>query len=248
MKGVILAGGTGSRLYPLTKVTNKHLLPVYDKPMIYYPLELLISCGIKEIMLITGPENAGDFAELLGDGSEFGLSIIYRVQQKALGIAHGIGLAEGFAHEGNIMVILGDNIFALPEKEKDRLRDEVMGFDSEKERGGMVFLKRVPDPQRFGVAEIDSEKGIIGIEEKPKDPRSDYAVTGLYLYDNTVFDKIRTLKPSGRGEYEVTDISNLYLKEGRLLYMILEGEWTDAGTFESLHHASEMARKRSSGG
>lgn len=232
MKGIILAGGTGSRLYPLTKVTNKHLLPVYDMPMIYYPLQTLIDAGIVDIMIISGRGHAGHFLELLGSGAESGVHLTYEIQEKAGGIAQALGLAEDFADDDNVAVILGDNIF------QDNVRGAVQSFKS----GAHVFLKAVLDANRFGVAEIDGDR-IISIEEKPASPKSNYAVTGLYLYDNDVFDIISTLKPSGRGELEITDVNNEYIMRNEMSYSRLKGFWSDAGTFESLLRAGMMVQK-----
>jgi glucose-1-phosphate thymidylyltransferase len=232
MKGVILAGGTGSRLYPLTKITNKHLLPVYDKPMIYYPLQTLIDAGLDEIMIVSGRGHAGDFLELLGSGAEFGVHLTYEIQEEAGGIAQALGLAEDFADDDDVAVILGDNIF------QDNVREAVQPFES----GAHVFLKEVPDANRFGVAEIAGDS-IISIEEKPAKPKSNYAVTGLYLYDNDVFKIISTLKPSGRGELEITDVNNEYIRQGAMSYSVLEGFWSDAGTFESLLRAGIMVQQ-----
>jgi glucose-1-phosphate thymidylyltransferase len=229
MKGVILAGGTGSRLYPLTKITNKHLLPVYDKPMIYYPLQTLIDAQLDEIMIVSGRGHAGDFLELLGSGAEFGVHLTYEIQEGAGGIAQALGLAEDFADDDDVAVILGDNIF------QDNVCEAVQTFES----GAHVFLKDVPDANRFGVAEIAADH-IISIEEKPHVPKSNYAVTGLYLYDNDVFEIISTLKPSGRGELEITDVNNEYIRRGAMSYSVLEGFWSDAGTFESLLRAGVM--------
>lgn len=235
MKGVILAGGTGSRLYPLTKITNKHLLPVYDEPMIYYPLKTLIYAGIKDILIVSGKGHVGHFLELLGSGSDFGVRLSYDIQAEAGGIAQALSLAEYFAGNDNVTVILGDNIF------EDNVREHVSSFKS----GARIFLKAVPDPHRFGIAELDQEKGrVIGIEEKPKNPKSNYAVTGLYIYDSCVFDVIKTLKPAGRGELEITDVNNDYIRQGTLSYSILKGYWSDAGTFDSLYRASEIARSK----
>lgn len=234
MRGIILAGGTGSRLYPLTKVTNKHLLPVYDKPMIYYPIKTLISAGIKEIMIVSGKGHAGHFLELLGSGSELGIRITYEIQDEAGGIAQALGLAEDFADNGPVTMILGDNIF------QDSIPESVESFTS----GAKVFLKEVPDAHRFGVAEIDGNR-IISIEEKPKAPKSNLAVTGLYIYDSRVFKIIRNLKPSGRGELEITDVNNAYIKMGEMEYSLLKGYWSDAGTFESLFRASELVKNLS---
>jgi glucose-1-phosphate thymidylyltransferase len=231
MKGVILAGGLGTRLYPLTKITNKHLLPVYNKPMIYYPLEALVKAGIKDIMIVTGGNYAGDFLRLLGNGREFGLKHInYTYQEGEGGIAHALSLAEYFADGSPICVILGDNIV------EKNIKKAVRNFEKQKV-GAKILLKEVPDPERFGVAEIENGK-LIRIVEKPKKPKSNLAVTGIYMYDSKVFDIIRTLKPSERGELEITDVNNAYIKEGTMTYEMLEGWWTDAGTFESLLRAN----------
>jgi glucose-1-phosphate thymidylyltransferase len=234
MKGIILAGGTGSRLYPLTKVTNKHLLPVYDKPMIYYPIRTLITAGIKEIMIVSGKGHAGHFLELLGSGSELGIRLTYEIQDEAGGIAQALSLAEDFADNGPVTMILGDNIF------QDSIPESVKSFTL----GAKVFLKEVPDAHRFGVAEIDGNR-IISIEEKPKVPKSNLAVTGLYIYDSRVFKIIRNLKPSGRGELEITDVNNEYIRMGEMVYSVLNGFWSDAGTFESLFRASELVKNLS---
>ena len=234
MKGVILAGGNGTRLYPLTKVTNKHLLPVYNKPMIYYPIERLVSAGIKDIIIVTGKENAGNFMNLLGSGKEFGARFHYTLQDEASGIAHALSLVQGFVNEDNITVILGDNI----------ILDDISGYVSNFTSGARISLKEVKDPQRFGVPEFDENQRIKRIEEKPKEPKSNYAVTGIYQYDNTVFDKISRLKPSARGELEITDVNNLYLDEGKLSHSFLKEPWLDAGTFESLLDASNILRER----
>ncbi len=231
MKGIILAGGLGTRLGDLTRVTNKHLLPIYNKPMIYYPLKLLVDAGIKEIMIVSGPEHSGHFSKLLGSGEEFNCKLTYKVQDKPLGIAHAISLAEDFANHENIAAILGDNIF----EDKFDFKDF--------ENGAKIFLKQVPDASRFGVAEIKNNK-IVNIEEKPEKPKTNYAVTGLYLYDNTVFDRIKKLKISARGEYEVTDLNNSYIKEGKMQYEILKGFWTDAGTFETLRRATNLVAEK----
>ncbi len=234
MKGIILAGGTGSRLYPLTKVTNKHLLPVYDKPMIYYPLQTLLSAGIKDIMIVSGRGHAGHFLELLGSGADFNARFTYEIQDEAGGIAQALALAEDFADEEDVAVILGDNIF------QDNVKDAVQSFKS----GAHIFLKTVHDAERFGVAEVDkNSEQVLGIEEKPDAPKSDFAVTGLYLYDNGVFDVIKTLKPSGRGELEITDVNNEYIRQESLGYSVLEGYWSDAGTFDSLLRAGVMVER-----
>jgi len=231
MKGIILAGGTGSRLYPLTKITNKHLLPVYDKPMIYYPLQTLVDAGLEDIMIISGRGHAGHFLELLGSGVELGVHLTYEIQEEAGGIAQALGLAEDFADNEPVTVILGDNVF------QDNVRKTVESFEA----GAMIFLKEVPDANRFGVAEIRGNR-IISIEEKPYVPKSNFAVTGLYIYDPGVFDIIRTLKPSGRGELEITDVNNEFIRIGEMNFSELSGFWSDAGTFESLFRASELVR------
>jgi len=234
MRGIILAGGTGSRLFPLTKVTNKHLLPVYDKPMVYYPLQTLVNAGITDIMIVSGRGHAGHFLELLGSGAEFGVNLTYEIQEKAGGIAQALGLAERWADDEAVAVILGDNIF------QDDVKNDVASFRT----GAKIFLKEVPDAERFGVAELGTDR-VLSIEEKPKKPKSNYAVTGLYLYDADVFSIIRTIKPSGRGELEITDVNNAYLKKGMMQYAILKGFWSDAGTFDSLIRASVLVQKYS---
>jgi len=231
MKGVILAGGTGSRLMPLTKVTNKHLLPVYNKPMIYYPLQTLIDMGIKEILIVSGPGHAGHFVNLLGSGRKFGVKFSYEIQDEAGGIAQALGLAEDFADEESVCVVLGDNIF------EDKI--DVSDF----KEGARIYLKKVQNASRFGVAEIDKNEKVLSIEEKPEKPKSSLAVTGLYIYDNEIFKIIKTLKPSARGELEITDVNNTYIKKGKMDAKILDGFWSDAGTFESLFRASELIRK-----
>jgi len=236
LRGVILAGGTGSRLMPLTKVTNKHLLPIGQKPMIYYPIEKLTSLGIEEILIVTGIEHMGDVVSLLGSGKQFGCRFTYKVQDEAGGIAQALGLAENFAQRQPVVVILGDNVFEAS------LKDYADRFISQK-TGARVLVKQVPNPQRFGVAQVSGDK-IIAIEEKPKKPKSDYAIIGIYFYDASVFDIIRSLKPSARGELEITDVNNAYIAKGRLVYDILEGWWTDAGTFESLDRANELVMKK----
>lgn len=232
MKGIILAGGTGSRLMPLTKVTNKHLLAVWKKPMIYYPLEKLLDAGIKEILIVSGSEHSGHFLRLLGSGKEFKVRFTYEIQDEAGGIAQALSLAEDFADGNNVAVILGDNIF------EDNLSNEIKSFKS----GAKIFLKEVQDANRFGVAEIKNGK-VAGIEEKPKKPKSNYAVTGFYLYDSDVFGVIKKLKPSNRGELEITDVNNHYVKKGLMQYSIIKGFWSDAGTFESLYRASKAIRE-----
>ena len=235
LRGIILAGGTGSRLMTLTKVTNKHLLPVGQKPMIYYPIEKLTSIGIEEILIVTGIEHMGDVVSLLGSGKQFGCRFTYKVQDEAGGIAQALGLAENFAQRKPVVVILGDNVFEA------NLKDYADRFISQK-AGARVLLKQVPYPQRFGVAQVSGDK-IIAIEEKPEKPKSDYAIIGIYFYDALVFDIIRELKPSARGELEITDVNNAYIAKSRLAYDILEGWWTDAGTFESLDRANELVMK-----
>ncbi len=232
MKGVVLAGGKGLRLYPLTKVTNKHLLPVGKEPMIFNPIKKLIEAGIKEILIITSTDQMGSIVNLLGSGAELGCNFTYRVQEKPQGIAHALSLAENFSNREKIVVILGDNISTesiKPHVDKFRVQD----------RGAKVLLKQVPDPTRYGVAAIDGEK-VRGIEEKPEIPKSNYAVIGYYFYDPKVFDIIRTIEPSARGELEITAVNNAYIRRGELTYDVLEGNWTDAGTFESLLHANQL--------
>ena len=235
MKGVVLAGGLGSRLKPLTKVTNKHLLPVYDQPMIYYPIKTLINSGIDDIMIVTGGNSAGDFLKLLGNGKDFGLKHLnYTYQEGEGGIADALSLVEHFADNGSICVVLGDNII---EGNIRQARE-----DYEKRGGAKILLKKVADPQRFGVPELDGAQ-VVRIEEKPKNPKSDYAVVGIYFYDSTVFDIIKNLKPSERGELEITDVNNHYINRGAMTWNELEGWWTDAGTFESLLHATNLVAK-----
>jgi len=247
MKGVVLAGGSGSRLYPLTKITNKHLLPIYNKPMIYYPIRTLVDAGIRDILIVTGGRNAGDFLRLLANGKEFGLTHLdFTYQEGEGGIAEALSLAEHFADGKKLCVILGDNII------ETSIREAVEQF-REQEKGARILLKEVNDAERFGVAEIQDGR-IVGIEEKPKRPKSNYAVTGIYMYDETVFEKVRTLVPSKRGEMEITDVNNAYIHEGAMTYSHLDGWWTDAGTFESLLRAtnlvaaSEHAREHSEAG
>ncbi len=237
MKGVILAGGLGTRLHPLTKITNKHLLPIYDKPMVYYPLETLVTAGIDDILLVTGGNNAGDFLRLLGNGKEFGLRHLnYTYQEGEGGIAEALSLAEYFVDGEPMVVILGDNIV------EKSIKSAVDNF-REQGSGAKILLKRVEDPQRFGVAELDSDR-VINIVEKPKEPESDLIVTGIYMYDPSVFDFIKKLEPSQRGELEITDVNNLFIGRGNMTYEILDGWWTDAGTFESLYHASTLVAEK----
>ena len=236
MRGVVLAGGLGSRLLPLTKVTNKHLLPVYDRPMIYYPIQALANAGINEIMLVTGGNSAGDFLRLLGNGKDFGLKRLnYTYQEGESGIADALRLAEQFADGESICVILGDNII------EGNIATAADAFRKQ-QRGAKIFLKEVKDPQRFGVPVLEGDR-VVKIEEKPANPRSSYAVTGMYLYDAHVFDIIKILKPSGRGELEITDVNNAYIADGTLTWDLLEGWWTDAGTIDSLHQANMLVAK-----
>ena len=236
MRGVVLAGGLGSRLLPLTKVTNKHLLPVYDRPMIYYPIEALANAGIDEIMLVTGGNSSGDFLRLLGNGKDFGLKRLnYTYQDGEGGIADALRLAEHFADGESICVILGDNII-------ERNIARATAIFRKQQQGAKILLKEVKDPQRFGVPILEGDR-VVKIEEKPTSPRSSYAVTGMYFYDARVFDIIKTLKPSGRGELEITDVNNAYIADGTLTWDLLEGWWTDAGTIESLHQANLLVAK-----
>ncbi|MFB6367618.1 sugar phosphate nucleotidyltransferase [Paenibacillus elgii] len=234
MKGIILAGGTGSRLYPLTKVTNKHLLPVGKYPMLYHSIYKLRQAGIKDILIVTGRDHMGDVVNLLGSGYEFGVTFTYKVQDQAGGIAQALGLAEGFASNDSVVVILGDNIFS------DNINEYVKKFRTQGQ-GAKILLKQVHDPQRYGVAELSGEY-IVSIEEKPKSPKSDFAVTGIYMYDSKVFDIIKTLRPSDRGELEITDVNNAYLANKELTYDVIKGWWTDAGTHSSLITANELSK------
>lgn len=234
MKGVILAGGLGSRLAPCTNVTNKHLLPVYDKPMIYYPIQTLLNVGIRDIMIVTGGQFAGDFLKLLGNGKEFGLEHInYTYQEGEGGIADALSLCEFYAAGDSVCVVLGDNII------ERNIQSAVDKYAANNEEGAMILLKEVPDPMRFGVAELDGDR-VVNIVEKPKDPKSNLAVTGIYFYDNKVFDFIKSLEPSARNELEITDVNNKYIELGQMQHDLLEGWWTDAGTFQSLHRASNL--------
>jgi len=233
VKGVVLAGGLGTRLYPLTKVTNKHLLPVYNQPMIYYPIQTLVNAGITDILIVTGGNSAGDFLKLLGNGKAFGLKHLnYTYQEGEGGIAEALSLAEDFADGDPVCVILGDNII------EGNICRAVRAFRHQG-GGAKILLKRVSDPQRFGVPELDGPR-IVRIEEKPKEPKSDYAVIGIYMYDADVFNIIKTLKPSARGELEITDVNNIYIERGEMTWDELEGWWTDAGTFDSLLRASNL--------
>ena len=236
MKGVVLAGGLGSRLNPLTKVTNKHLLPVYNQPMIYYPIQTLINAGIDDIMIVTGGNSAGDFLKLLGNGKDFGLKHLnYTYQEGEGGIADALSLVEHFADEEPICVILGDNII------EGNIRQAAEDYENQA-KGAKILLKQVHDPNRFGVPELDGDK-VLQIEEKPANPKSDLAVIGIYFYDETVFEIIKTLVPSGRGELEITDVNNHYINRGMMTWNKLDGWWTDAGTFESLLHATNLVAK-----
>jgi glucose-1-phosphate thymidylyltransferase len=235
MKGIILAGGMGSRLSPLTKVTNKHLLPVGKYPMIYYPLNTLIKCGIRDIMIVSGKGHAGHFLELLGSGRDFGARLSYALQEKAGGIAEALGLCEDFADGGKAVVILGDNIY------QDNFREDVARFAAG-DAGAKIFIKKVPGAGRFGVPEIKNGK-IIRIYEKPSDPPSPYAVTGFYMYDERVWNILKTLKPSARGELEITDVNNFYIKDGSMKFSLVNGWWTDAGTFDSLLRANILVSR-----
>ncbi len=233
MKGVILAGGLGSRLFPLTKITNKHLLPVHNEPMIYYPIRTLINAGIDDIMIVTGGNSAGDFLKLLGNGKDFGLRHVnYTYQEGEGGIADALSLVEHFADDEPICVVLGDNII------ENNIRAAADAYRLQG-RGAKILLKKVHDPERFGVPELDGDK-VLNIEEKPSDPKSDFAVIGIYFYDNTVFNVIKTLEPSDRGELEITDVNNHYIRRDEMTWNELDGWWTDAGTFESLLRASNM--------
>lgn len=233
MKGVVLAGGTGSRLFPLTKVTNKHLLPVGKVPMLWHPVWKLKEAGAEEILIVTGTEHMGDVVGCLGSGKDFGCRFTYKVQDEAGGIAQALGLAENFAGGDQICVILGDNIF------QDSLKVDAEAF-ARQGRGARIVLKPVDDPQRFGVAELYGNK-VLSIEEKPKVPKSNLAVTGIYFYDSSVFKIIKGVKPSGRGEMEITDVNNAYIARGEMTYGTFQGWWSDAGTFPSLAHANSLA-------
>lgn len=234
MKGIILAGGSGTRLRPLTKVTSKQLLPIYDKPMIFYPLETLLKAGIKDILIIVAPDHAGDFLKLLGSGKEFGCKFTYEIQDKPEGLAQAFIIGENFIGTDSVTLILGDNVF------EDDFSEAITSFKS----GGRIFAKEVKDPERFGVVEFDENKKALSIEEKPAQPKSNFAVTGLYIYDNSVVQKAKVLQPSARGELEITDLNNVFLKEGSLDVAFVAGKWLDTGTFESLHEAIELARAK----
>ena len=239
IKGVVLAGGLGSRLYPLTSITNKHLLPVWDKPMVYYPIKTLVDAGIRDVMIVTGSNNAGDFLRLLGNGKELGLKHIeYAYQKGEGGIADALRLTEDFIDGNKSVIVLGDNII---EKSIKKFVDRFRQQDS----GGRILIKKVPDPERFGVVEFNKKKNrIIKIAEKPKKPKTHYAVTGIYMYDGRVFDIVKSLKPSARGELEITDVNNAYIKHGQMEYDVLSGFWTDSGTFESLLRANNLVARK----
>ncbi|NOJ73715.1 sugar phosphate nucleotidyltransferase [Paenibacillus alvei] len=234
MKGIILAGGTGSRLYPLTKVTNKHLLPVGKYPMIFHAVSKLKKANIEDILIVTGKEHMGEVVNLLGSGSDMGVCFTYKVQDEAGGIAQALDLAEQFVGEDQMVVILGDNVF------EDDISIYVDNFRKQKQ-GAKILLQQVHDPQRYGVAELQGDR-IVSIEEKPKNPKSNYAVTGIYMYDSNVFEIIKTLKPSGRGEFEITDVNNAYILQNELTFDVLKGWWTDAGTHMSLARANELSK------
>ncbi len=234
MKGIILAGGAGTRLHPLTKVTSKQLLPIYNKPMIFYPLQTLLDAGIKEVLIIVAPDHAGDFLKLLGSGKDFGCKFSYEIQDKPEGLAQAFIIGENFIGKDDVTLILGDNLF------DDNFSQAVKGFKS----GARVFAKEVKDPERFGIVTFDQHKKVVSIIEKPKNPTSNYAVTGLYVYDNSVVKKAKSLTPSARGEIEITDLNNVYLNEGTLDVAFVEGAWLDTGTFESLFEAAAFAREK----
>jgi len=235
MKGIILAGGAGTRLHPLTKITSKQLLPVYDKPMIYYPLQTLLDAGIKEILIIVAPESAGNFLKLLGSGKEFGARFTYEIQDKPEGLAQAFIIGKTFIGDDDVTMILGDNIFVGNET---FLLDAIKTFES----GARVFAKKVPDPERFGVVEFDENMNAVSIEEKPEKPKSNHAVTGLYIYDNSVVKRSENLAPSARGELEITDLNNIYLAEKELDVRIYNGFWLDTGTFDALLDAGVKVR------
>lgn len=234
MKGIVLAGGAGTRLRPLTKVTSKQLLPIYNKPMVLYPIETLVRAGISEILVIIAPSNAGDFLKLLGNGSAYNCKISYEIQEKPEGIAQALSIGKNFIGKDSVALILGDNLYG------DDFTADIKNFKT----GGKIFAKKVADPKRFGVVEFNKEMKALSIVEKPSCPKSDYAVTGLYLYDNTCLQKITQIKPSARGELEITDINNLYLKEGKLAVTFVNSYWLDCGTFESLYQANTLMRQK----
>jgi len=235
MKGIILAGGAGTRLHPLTKVTSKQLLPIYNKPMVFYPLQTLINAGIKDILLISDPINIGNFVKLLGSGKDFNIRISYEVQDKPEGLAQAFILGENFIGDDNVTMILGDNLFVGDDK---FLENAIKEFKT----GGSIFAKQVKDPKRFGVVEFNDNKKVISLEEKPEDPKSNFAITGLYVYDNSVIDIAKNLKPSERGELEITDLNKVYFKEDKLKVHIYDGYWLDTGTFDALLEASNKIK------
>ena len=237
LKGVILVGGLGTRLHPLTKVTSKHLLPVGNEPMIFHSVKQLTAAGITDILIVTNAQYVGDFVNALGSGKDFGCEFTYRVQEEAKGVAHALALAEGFAAGDRIVVLLGDNIF------EHSIQHAISDFRGQ-QKGARVLLKQVDDPKRYGVALLNRKHQIVEIEEKPIQPKSDYAVVGVYFYDASVFDIIRTVEPSARGEYEITSVNNVYIDRGQLEYSLVEGEWVDAGTFDSLAEAHKILLKR----
>lgn len=234
MKGIILAGGSGTRLRPLTKITSKQLLPIYNKPMIFYPIETLVKAGIEDILIIVAPERSGDFLNLLGSGKDFGCKFSYEVQEKPEGLAQAFLIGDNFIGDDPVTLILGDNLF------EEDFTPAITSFD----KGARVFAKQVPDPERFGVVAFDDNKKVTSIVEKPEEPASEYAVTGMYIYDNTVVQKAKSLKPSPRGELEITDLNNLYLKDGQLDVAFVEGKWLDTGTFEAMFQAIQFAREK----
>jgi len=237
MKGIVLAGGLGKRLHPLTKITNKHLLPIFSAPMVFYPIQTLVDAGIEDILIVTGGNHAGEFLRLLGNGHKFGLKHLnYTYQEGEGGIAQALGLAEHFADNGKVVVVLGDNIIEKP------IKKAVNGFRSQP-KGAKILLKEVHDPTRFGVAEVKGDR-IVSIKEKPEKPKSNYIVTGIYMYDSRVFDIIKTLKPSNRGELEITDVNNDYLRQAELTFEILDGWWSDAGSFDSLLRAGNLVAEK----
>lgn len=244
MKGIILSGGAGTRLSPLTKVTSKQLLPVYDRPMIMYPLQTLLDAGIKDILIIVAPDHAGDYLKLLGSGKQFGARFFYEVQDKPDGLAQAFVIGEEFIGDDSVCMILGDNIF-FPELEQNKKQNPLVDAIKNFKSGGHVFAKKVSDPERFGVVRFDENMKAVEIKEKPKEHISDYAITGLYIYDNRVCSVAKQSKPSERGEYEITDLHNWYLEKNELKVDVVKGEWVDAGTFDSLFKASELARKNS---
>ena len=234
MRGIILSGGSATRLRPCTKVTSKQLLPIYNRPMIYYPLNTLVKAGIKEILIIVSPERAGDYLNLLGSGRQFGIKLTYEVQDKPRGLAEAFIIGENFIDDGDVTMILGDNIF------EDDLTDDIRNFKS----GAKIFAKKVPDPERFGVVEIDDKMQALSIVEKPLQPKSDLAITGLYIYDHRVIEVAKQVQPSARGELEIVDLHNGYLERNELEVAMINGEWIDAGTFDSLLSAQILARDR----